>query len=82
MSKTWLMQADPVRIRMRLRFRATADLDICHKIIWAGYHRDRVAQVAFQADGFLVGIHVFAIMAAEAARRVLMSDVIGMRSPV
>ena len=41
-----------------------------------------MAQIALQADGIATGIQVFAVMAAEAAGRVFMPNVIGMRIPV
>ena len=77
-----MVQADPVGIQVRAGFRPTADFDPGHKILGCGYHRDGMAQVAFQADGLLLGIQVFPIVAAEAAGRIDMAKIIWMGGPI
>src|SRR3972149_3231436 len=41
-----------------------------------------MAQVALQADGFLIGVQMFAIVAAKTARRILVTDIVGMGIPI
>ena len=77
-----MMKVDPVRILVRFWLWSSANLQPGNEIVRPGYIGNRVANVALQADSFLLGIHMFAIVTSETARRVLMTDVVGMRGPV
>ena len=46
------VQGNPVRVLVRVRLWAAADLDLGDKITRAGHNRDGVAEIAFQANGF------------------------------
>ena len=67
---------------MRLGLGAAADLNSRRKVLCGGDDRDRMANIAFQAYGFLVGIQMLTIMAAETASRINMTDVIRMGIPI
>ncbi len=41
-----------------------------------------MAEITFEADGFVVGVEMFAIVAAEAARGLHMSQIIGVCLPI
>ena len=59
------VKRDPVWILVRIGFRAAADLNFGDKISGSGYDRDGMAQVAFQADGFPIGVQMLASVTAE-----------------
>ena len=65
--KGLVVQADPVGVAVRIRLRAAADFDFGDKILLIGNDRDRVADITFEADGFIVGIQMLAIVTPEAA---------------
>ena len=60
---------------MRIGLRAPADLDFRDKVLGTRNHRNRMAQVAFETDGLLAGVQMLAIVAAEAARRIDVTDI-------
>ena len=77
-----VVHGDPVGVEMGLWLRAARDFNISHKFRGSGNDGDGVAKVAFQADGLLRSIHMLAIMAAETAGEIHMTDVVGMGIPV
>jgi len=77
-----VMERNPVGVGVRCRLDALADLDIGSQGLGAGNDRDRMAQVAFQAHCLAGGGDVLAIVAAETAGRIVVTDVIGMRGPI
>src|SRR5450759_4839870 len=77
-----IMQTDPFCIKLCIGFRPSTYLNIGDKILRGGYHRDGMAEVAFQADGLILGIQVFPIMTSETTRRVDVTKVVGMSGPI
>src|SRR5215216_6976521 len=67
---------------MRFRFRSVADLNVRDKVVCPFYCRNRVTDIALQANRLLLIIKVFAIMATEAARRIDMTKVVWMCGPI
>jgi len=80
--KFTVMERNPIGIQVAGGFNTARHLNIGHQLVAGGNHRNGMAQVAFQADGLLVCRQVLAIVAAEASRRFLVRQVIGLHTPV
>ena len=67
---------------MRSRLGSPTDLDVCHKVVASGHHRDGVTYVAFEADCVVAGVQMLPVMAPETPGGIEMTKVVGICRPV
>src|SRR6266498_4961986 len=81
-TESLVMQADPIRVEMCIRFWSGTQLDFGHEVVRAFYNRDRMADITFETDRLLLAVKVFAIVATETTRRVDMTEIIWVCCPI
>ena len=77
-----IVQADPIGIQMRFRFRTAADLDLGDKVIFPGDYRNRVTDITLETDRLFLRIEMLPIMTAETTRCINVPKIVRVCCPI